>query len=59
MKQVVHELVRSCVICQQAKADRAKLHGLLQPLPIPTTLWEIISMDFIEAFALGGGGHFY
>jgi hypothetical protein len=49
MKQVMHELVRSCVICQRAKADRAKLHGLLQPLPIPTALWEIISMDFIEA----------
>lgn len=49
MKHTVQEFVRHCVICQQAKADRARLPGLLQPLPVPTGLWQIISMDFIEA----------
>jgi hypothetical protein len=48
MKMVVHDYVQSCVICQQAKPDRAKSPGLLQPLPIPKEAWEIISMDFIE-----------
>ena len=36
-------------MCQRAKADRARLPGLLQPLPVPTSLWQIISLDFIEA----------
>lgn len=49
MKQFVHDFVVNCVICRQAKADRAKLPGLLQPLPVPIGLWKIISMDFIEA----------
>jgi transposase InsO family protein len=49
MKKSVYEFVGHCRICQQAKADRARLPGLLQPLPVPTELWEMISMDFIEA----------
>ena len=49
MKKAVHEFVRQCLICQQAKADRSRLPGLLQPLPVPTSLWQIITMDFIEA----------
>lgn len=49
MKRAVQQFVSLCTVCQQAKADRAKLPGLLQPLPIPTALWQIISMDFIEA----------
>jgi hypothetical protein len=49
MKQVVHRFVTHCAVCQQAKDDKAKLPGLLQLLPVPTTLWQIISMDFIEA----------
>jgi hypothetical protein len=49
MKHVVHQFVSHCTVCQQAKADQAKLLGLLQPLPVPTVLWQIISMDFIEA----------
>jgi hypothetical protein len=49
MKHAVHQFVSHCTVCQQAKADQAKLLGLLQPLPVPTVLWQIISMDFIEA----------
>lgn len=49
LKQAVQDFVRQCVICQQAKSDRSRLPGLLQPLPVPTSLWQIISMDFIVA----------
>lgn len=40
--------MQSCFTCQQAKPDRSIYPGLLQPLPIPASSWEIISMDFIE-----------
>jgi hypothetical protein len=50
MKAYIHQWVQSCVICQQAKPDRQRSPGLLQPLPVPTptALWHTISMDFIE-----------
>jgi hypothetical protein len=48
LKQSVHDFVRQCQICQQAKTERIKTPGLLQPLPIPDQAWEIISLDFIE-----------
>jgi hypothetical protein len=35
MKIAVHDFVQSCLVCQQAKSDRAKYPGLLQPVSIP------------------------
>lgn len=48
MKTFIHNCVASCLACQQAKPDRSKSPGLLQPLPIPKTAWHTISMNFIE-----------
>lgn len=48
MKLMVHSFVRSCSVCQQAKPDRSRLPGLLQPLSVPTTAWQIVSLDFVE-----------
>jgi transposase InsO family protein/ribosomal protein L21E len=48
LKQSVQEFVAACAVCQQAKVEHVKLPGLLQPLPIPTQPWEMVSLDFIE-----------
>lgn len=55
MKKDVHTFVKECLICQQAKPDRAKLPGLLQPLPVPSMSWQVISMDFVEGLPRSGG----
>lgn len=54
MKKAVHQFVKTCVICQKAKPDRAKLPGLLQPLPVPSQAWQIISLDFVEGLPKSG-----
>ena len=55
LKSTVQEFVRSCLTCQQAKPDRSRFPGLLQPLPVPDRAWQVISMDFIEGLPLSGG----
>ncbi|XP_066365474.1 uncharacterized protein [Miscanthus floridulus] len=54
LKSAVQKFVRSCLTCQQAKPDRSRLPGLLQPLPVPNRAWQIISMDFIEGLPVSG-----
>jgi transposase InsO family protein len=54
MAKSVHQFVTSCTICQQSKPDRAKYPGLLQPLPVPDSAWQVISMDFIEGLPRSG-----
>jgi hypothetical protein len=55
LKHVVQRFVQSCPTCQQAKPDRAKYPGLLQPLPVPSMAWQSISMDFVEGLPSSGG----
>lgn len=45
---LVDQFVCSCPTCQQAKVERVKYPGLLQPLETPTTAWQVISLDFVE-----------
>ena len=52
MKTAVKHFVQSCAIYQQSKYDRSKSPGLLQPLPVPDSAWQVISMDFIEGLPL-------
>ena len=47
MKTEVAEYIARCFECQQVKTEHQHLAGLLQPLPIPSWKWEIISLDFI------------
>lgn len=55
LKAAVHQFVHTCPTCQQAKPDRAKYPGLLQPLPVPSMAWQSISMDFVEGLPSSGG----
>src|SRR6185437_13277432 len=55
MKSDIKAFVASCSTCQQAKPDRSKYPGLLQPLPAPSSAWQIISMDFIEGLPKSKG----
>ncbi|GMI70195.1 hypothetical protein HRI_000688800 [Hibiscus trionum] len=48
LRKNIKALVRECGVCQKKKRDLNHPRGLLQPLPIPETVWTSISMDFIE-----------
>ena len=46
MKTELEEYIARCFECQQVKTKHQHPAGLLQPLPIPSWKWEIISLDF-------------
>ena len=48
MKQDIRNYVAACSVCKQAKVEHTRTPGTLQPLPIPTQAWTIISLDFVE-----------
>lgn len=41
------QYTKMCLVCQQDKVEKAKVAGLLEPLPVPTRPWESVSIDFI------------
>lgn len=55
MKTNVRTFVANSQVCQQAKPDRSKYPDLLQPLLVPSSAWQIISMDFIEGLPRSQG----
>jgi hypothetical protein len=52
MKREAARYVFECDTCQKVKADYMKPGGLLQPLSIPESKWDDISMDFIVGLPL-------
>jgi len=48
MRQLVQDLVRSCVTCQRYKSEHLHPAGLL-PLPVPQGVWMDIGLDIVEA----------
>ncbi|KAK4390402.1 hypothetical protein Sango_2103500 [Sesamum angolense] len=55
LKEDVVRWIRSCDVCQKAKAERVPYPGLLQPLPVPHQAWSSVSMDFFEGLPKSEG----
>lgn len=55
MKQDVAEYVQRCVVCLQQKVSQQLPAGLLQPLRIPTKVWDEISINFEEGLLMSKG----
>lgn len=55
LRDDVKEFVRTCITCQKAKFEQCLPAGLLQPLPIPTQVWEDVAMDFITRLPTSSG----
>lgn len=47
LRRDVRNYIKHCQICQQTKPVPGKPAGLLQPLPLPSGVWEDLLMDFI------------
>ena len=47
MKNELTKYIAKCFECQQVKTEHQSPARLLQPFPIPSWKWEIISLDFI------------
>uniref|UniRef100_A0A453EC58 Reverse transcriptase domain-containing protein n=2 Tax=Aegilops tauschii subsp. strangulata TaxID=200361 RepID=A0A453EC58_AEGTS len=55
LKHHVKLFVEACQICKQAKPERFRYPGLLEPLPVPTQAWQMITMDFVEGLPRSSG----
>jgi hypothetical protein len=47
MRHDIRKYVAQCSVCQSTKYETKKPGGLLHPLPVPSGIWEDLSLDFI------------
>lgn len=55
MSRQIKDFIRCCDTCQYHKVEHLAPARLLQPLIIPTQIWEDISMDFVEGLLQSNG----
>src|ERR1700692_3873848 len=55
MSRDIKRYVSTCDICQKAKPRHHAPAGLLQPIPIPSQPFKVVSMDFIPKLPLSNG----
>ena len=55
MSREIKVFVNTCDICQKTKPRRHGPMGLLQPIPIPSQPFEVVSMDFIPELPTSNG----
>lgn len=55
MRKDVENFMAQCLVCQQIKGTKQAPVGLLQPLPIPQSVWSDISMDFVVSLSSSHG----
>ncbi|GJT48768.1 ty3-gypsy retrotransposon protein [Tanacetum coccineum] len=55
LRKQVKQMVMECDTCQRNKVDFSTYPGLLQPLPMPATIWSSISMDFVQGLPKSQG----
>ena len=57
MDKEIEAYVTSCDLCQRNKPSQRATMGLMQPLPIPDTPWQQVSMDLITQLPRSRSGH--
>lgn len=55
MKEWITKWVANCETCLRCKSENCSIPGLLQPLPVPDSTWQDISMDFVEGLPKSSG----
>ena len=55
MKKTIQQYIQQCDVCNSNKYQTLSPARLLQPLPIPSQVWEELSMDFIGRFPKAQG----
>jgi hypothetical protein len=53
--RIVRDYIKACAVCQRNKSEHLHPAGLLQPLPVPDSVWADIAMGFVEGFPRVGG----
>ena len=55
MSREIKNFVNTCDLCQKTKPRRHALVGLLQPIPIPSQLFKVVTVDFIPKLPILNG----